>query len=182
MSLSRWNGAKRMGLSALSRVWGGNRIVAVGMTLLALALAGCAYGGPSLVTATPTSTLAPLPTLQPEKGYITALALSNDNGGGRMGSFIASKPYDISFFCEGSGNLYLTYDTNMGEIKLSTSCSSSPQPNGTQTWPATGEKRWSPPPLILGFAGRCLSRCNHEPGGAIRSPTTGRRHRLRAGG
>ena len=74
-----------MGLSALSRVWGGNRIFAVGMTLLALALAGCAYGGPSLVTATPTPTLAPLPALQPPKGYMAALAMSGANGGGRSG-------------------------------------------------------------------------------------------------
>ena len=129
-----------MGLSALSRVWGRNRLFAVGMALLALALAGCAYGGPSLVTATPTPTLAPLPALQPPKGYMTALAMSGANGGGRRGSFIASKPYDILFFCEGSGNFYLTYDTNMGEIKLSTHCSSSPLPNGTQLWPATGRE------------------------------------------
>ena len=59
---------------------------------------------------------------------------------GVVGSFLASKPYDIRFFCEGSGNFYLTYDTNMGEVEQSTHCSSSPLPYGSQTWPATGRE------------------------------------------
>lgn len=85
-------------------------------------------------TWTPTPTpIQALPTLTAENGWHVVLTLGNVFGNpvNTGGSFVATKPYRLSYTCEGSGTLQVAYP----QATETAPCGATPEPNGTRVFP-----------------------------------------------
>lgn len=126
------------------------RILLLSLSLMLVwGLAACTLTGTSAVTPSPTATplTSPtatgsadgLPTLAPESGWHTVLALGNTSGGVQSigGSFIAAKPYTIFFTCGGAGKIMVTYGATNDAATQTAPCTATPEVNGVQGQPHT---------------------------------------------